>query len=133
MPSVVLPSVSITGTGLFTPPESISNAELAASLTESALKWNAEHAEEISGLGKDLYERLCTMFEHLDELRGRLDSAVQAHNAAIGSLESRVLPAARRFKDLGVVSAKDMPEPGPIDHLPRRIQAPEAGEPPRPA
>ena len=39
--------VSITGTGLFTPPESISNAELAASLTESVLKWNAEHATEI--------------------------------------------------------------------------------------
>ena len=110
---------------------------LLALLRTAAFGWTreklADHAGEISGLGKDLYERLCTMFEHLDELRGRLDSAVQAHNAAIGSLESRVLPAARRFKDLGVVSAKEMPEPGPIDHLPRRIQAPEAGEPPRPA
>ena len=108
---------------------------LLALLRTAAFGWTreqlAEHAEEISGLGKDLYERLCTMFEHLDELRGRLDSAVQAHNAAIGSLESRVLPAARRFKDLGVVSAKEMAEPGPIDHLPRRIQVPEAGEPPR--
>ena len=40
--------VSITGTGLFTPPESISNAELAASLTASVEKWNAEHADEIA-------------------------------------------------------------------------------------
>ena len=48
MPLVELPSVSITGTGLFTPPESVSNAELVASLTEAVLKWNAEHAEEIS-------------------------------------------------------------------------------------
>lgn len=40
--------VSITGTGLFTPTESISNAELAASLTASVEKWNAEHADEIS-------------------------------------------------------------------------------------
>jgi beta-ketodecanoyl-[acyl-carrier-protein] synthase len=40
--------VSITGTGLFTPPESVSNAELVVSLTESALKWNAENAEEIA-------------------------------------------------------------------------------------
>ena len=39
--------VSITGTGLFTPSESISNAELAASLTESVLAWNAQHAAEI--------------------------------------------------------------------------------------
>ena len=48
MPFVDLPSVSITGTGLFTPPESVSNAELVASLTEAVLKWNAEHAEEIA-------------------------------------------------------------------------------------
>ena len=41
-------SVSITGTGLFTPSESISNAELAASLTASVEKWNAEHADEIA-------------------------------------------------------------------------------------
>jgi DNA recombination protein RmuC len=68
------------------------------------------------------------MFEHLDELRRRLDSAVQAHNAAVGSLESRVLPAARRFKELGVVSGKELQEPGPVDHLPRRLQAPERGE-----
>ena len=41
-------SVSITGTGLFTPPESISNAELCASLAESVAAWNAEHADEIA-------------------------------------------------------------------------------------
>lgn len=48
MSPAALPAVSITGTGLFTPPESVSNAELVASLTEAALKWNAEHAEEIA-------------------------------------------------------------------------------------
>ncbi len=41
-------SVSITGTGLFTPSESISNAELAASLTASVERWNAEHADAIA-------------------------------------------------------------------------------------
>jgi len=102
---------------------------LLALLRTAAHGWTQEklaaHAEEISALGKDLYERLCTMFDHLDELRKRLDSAVQAHNAAIGSLESRVLPAARRFTELGIVSAKELPEPGPVDHRPRRLQAPE--------
>jgi DNA recombination protein RmuC len=106
---------------------------LLALLRTAAHGWTQEklaaHAEEISALGKDLYERLCTMFEHLDELRRRLDSAVQAHNAAIGSLESRVLPAARRFKELGVVSGKAMIEPGPVDHQPRRLQAAEASPP----
>lgn len=46
--SPALTDVSITGTGLFTPPESVSNAELVESLSESASKWNAEHAEEIA-------------------------------------------------------------------------------------
>lgn len=39
--------VVITGTGLFTPPHSISNEELAASLTIAVDRWNEEHAEEI--------------------------------------------------------------------------------------
>jgi beta-ketodecanoyl-[acyl-carrier-protein] synthase len=47
MTAFVFPSVSITGTGLFTPPESISNAELAASLTASVEKWNGAHGAEI--------------------------------------------------------------------------------------
>jgi DNA recombination protein RmuC len=110
---------------------------LLALLRTAAHGWTkeqlAEHAQEISGLGKELYDRLCTMFEHLDELRRRLDSAVQAHNAAIGSLESRVLPAARRFRDLGVVSGKELLEPGPVDHVPRRLQAAEAPPPSAPA
>jgi DNA recombination protein RmuC len=103
---------------------------LLALLRTVAYGWTQEklaaHAQDISDLGKDLYERLCTMFDHLSELQRRLDGAVQAHNAAIGSLESRVLPAARRFKDLGIRSAKEMAEPGPVDHQPRMLQAPEA-------
>jgi beta-ketodecanoyl-[acyl-carrier-protein] synthase len=39
--------VVITGTGLFTPPHSISNAELAASLSIAVDRWNEEHAAEI--------------------------------------------------------------------------------------
>ncbi|MCH9837537.1 beta-ketoacyl-ACP synthase III [bacterium] len=48
MPSAPSVSVSITGSGLFTPPASITNAELAASLTVSVEKWNADHAVDIA-------------------------------------------------------------------------------------
>lgn len=41
-------SIVITGTGLFTPPHAISNAELAASLTIAVNRWNEEHAESIA-------------------------------------------------------------------------------------
>jgi beta-ketodecanoyl-[acyl-carrier-protein] synthase len=40
--------VVITGTGLFTPPYSISNAELAASLSIAVHRWNEEHADKIA-------------------------------------------------------------------------------------
>jgi DNA recombination protein RmuC len=102
---------------------------LLALLRTVAYGWTQEklaaHAQEISDLGRELYERLCTMFDHLGELQRRLDSVVQAHNAAIASLETRVLPAARKFKDLGVRSAKALAEPAPVDHQARMLQAPE--------
>jgi DNA recombination protein RmuC len=102
---------------------------LLALLRTVAYGWTqeklAEHAQEISDLGKELHDRLCTMFEKLDSLRRHLDGAVEAHNAAIGSLESRVLPSARRFKELGVSSTKELPEPGPVQRQARRLQAPE--------
>lgn len=40
-------SVVISGTGLFTPPHSISNDELVASLSEAVAAWNEAHADEI--------------------------------------------------------------------------------------
>ena len=103
---------------------------LLALLRTVAYGWTQEklaaHAQEISDLGRDLYERLCTMFDHLGDLQRKLDSAVQAHNAAIASFESRVLPAARKFRDLGVRSAKDLAEPGPVERQARLLQAAEA-------
>ncbi len=37
----------ITGTGLFTPPNGVTNEELVASLSKANERWNAEHREEI--------------------------------------------------------------------------------------
>jgi len=39
--------ILITGTGLFTPKDSITNEELVASLSKANEKWNAVHSEEI--------------------------------------------------------------------------------------
>ncbi len=41
--------IVISGTGLFTPPESISNAELVESLTVATNAWNEANAEAIAG------------------------------------------------------------------------------------
>ena len=90
----------------------------------------AENARTISDLGRDLYDRLANMTEHFAEMRKKLQGAVDAHNQAVGSLESRVLPAARRFKDLGIQSPKDLPALAPVDQAARRLQAPDMVTPP---
>jgi DNA recombination protein RmuC len=61
----------------------------------------AARAEEIRDLGIDLYERVCTFAEHIAKIRKALDGAVCAYNCAVGSLETRVLPTARRLRELG--------------------------------
>jgi len=60
----------------------------------------AERAREIHRVGRDLHERLQTMSGHLGKLGRSLDTAVGAYNQTVGSWESRVLVAARRFEEL---------------------------------
>ena len=62
----------------------------------------ADQAREIHRVGRDLHERLGTMSGHLGKLGRSLDTAVAAYNQAVGSWESRVLVAARRFEELDV-------------------------------
>jgi DNA recombination protein RmuC len=61
----------------------------------------AANAKEISELGAELYKRISDLGGHWVELGRNLSRTVEAFNGAVGSLESRVLASARRFKDLG--------------------------------
>jgi DNA recombination protein RmuC len=86
----------------------------------------AENAREISELGRDLHTRIGTVAEHVQRLGKRLGGAVDAYNAAVGSLETRVLVSARRFADHGVVGHdKEIAPLEPVDRVPRAAQAPE--------
>lgn len=60
----------------------------------------AENAQAVSNLGRELYARLAVFCGHLDKLRNGLVSAVDSFDAAAGSMESRVLPSVRKFKEL---------------------------------
>ncbi len=78
----------------------------------------ARNAQEICELGRQLYERLGTMAGHFEDVRRGLERAVEGYNRAVGSLESRVLVSARRFRDLGAVT-QELPELGPVEQAVR--------------
>ena len=81
----------------------------------------AQSAEEIQQLGRDLYDRLTKLVEHLEDVGGHLGQAADSYNRLVGSLEAKVLPAARRFKDLGVATPKALGAPELLDVAPRRV------------
>lgn len=98
-------------------------ATLVALLRAVAYGWRQErlnaHAEEAGRLGKDLYERMAVLAEHFNDVGHSLSKSVAAYNRAVGSLETRILPAARRFKELGVSSDKEIPLLEPAELVPR--------------
>ncbi|CUS35489.1 DNA recombination protein RmuC [Candidatus Nitrospira nitrificans] len=99
-------------------------ATLIALLRAVSYGWRQErmtaHAEEAGRLGKELYERMAVLAEHMNDVGQALGKSVSAYNRAVGSLETRILPAARRFKELGVSSDRDIPVLGPTEVVPRK-------------
>ena len=85
----------------------------------------AANAEAISRLGKDLYERIAKLADHFTSLGKSLDRATHAYNEAVGTLESRVLPGARKFRDLSISSKTEIPELAENTQITRELQAPE--------
>jgi DNA recombination protein RmuC len=86
----------------------------------------AENAREISELGRELHTRIASVADHVQKLGKRLGGAVDAYNATVGSLETRVLVSARRFAEHGVVGHdKEIAPLEPVDRVPRAPQAPE--------
>jgi DNA recombination protein RmuC len=96
-----------------------------ALLRAIAYGWRQEqltkNAQEISELGRQLYERMGTLVQHFENVGSNLGKAIGSYNKAVGSIEARVLPSVRKFKELGVSGTEEVPVLEQIDQTPRNL------------
>lgn len=106
-----------------------SPVSLLAILKGVAFTWRqdvlTENAKELYDLSRELYERLGTMGSHITRLGSSLKSSVEKYNSFVGTLESRVLPTARRINAFeGAGNDSDLAT-GAVEATPRLLSAPE--------
>ncbi|MGD8785208.1 MAG: DNA recombination protein RmuC [Thioalkalispiraceae bacterium] len=100
---------------------------LVALLRAVAYGWRqeqlAKNAEVIRKVGEDLFNRLNSFSEHLQKLGRSLESSLKSYNRAVGSFDSRVLPGARKFTELGISNGKKLEEPQQIETAVKQADA----------
>lgn len=99
-----------------------------------AYGWRQEQAarntEEALALGRELYNRLSVMTEHMSKVGANLDKAVDSYNALVGSYERKVMPQVRRFEDLQIPSDDRSLEAPPALAVRARSPEPQQAKPP---
>ena len=85
----------------------------------------AHDAEKIRDLGQELYERITVLAKHLARIRKGLDGAVSAYNDAVGSIEGRMLPTARKLRETSGSTADEIEQAEPVNAIPRLPAAAE--------
>jgi DNA recombination protein RmuC len=99
---------------------------LIALLQAVAYGWKqeqvAKNAFQICELGKQLYDRLRVMAEHLSDTGKGLAKAMEYYNKTVGTFESRVLISARRFKELKATNEQDIATLTSVDTVPRKLE-----------
>jgi DNA recombination protein RmuC len=92
-----------------------------------AYGWNqeqlAENAEEIRRVASEMYDRVQLVQEHYADTGRLLEKTVHAYNRSVGSWDSRLVPALRKMRELGVSNREEPQAPEQIDLLARRPRA----------
>lgn len=87
---------------------------------------SAKNAKDIAELGRELYRRMAIMSDHMGKVGDAISKSVKSYNDLVGSVESRVLPQARKFKELGAGDAGiEVAQPAQIEAAPRQLAPPE--------
>ncbi len=84
----------------------------------------ADNADKIRNLGVSLYERISAFSGHLGNIGNSLSKSVEHFNKAVGSFDSRVLPSARRFTEMGISAKKEIKEPNQVEMIAREVSEP---------
>jgi len=95
-------------------------ASLIALLRSVSVSWQqhaqTENAQKIAEAAQELFVRVVTFTEHLEKIRGGLETANKAFNQAVGSYESRVRPAGEKLQKLGGSAAsKELTDVQPLE------------------
>ena len=92
---------------------------LVALLRAVAYGWRQEqltrNAEQIKSVGEELYKRLLTFSSHLDKLGRSLDNSLKHYNSAVGSFDTRILPGAQKFTEMGISANREVETPEQIE------------------
>ena len=98
---------------------------LIALLRSVAYGWQQEdvaaNARQIAKAGATIYDRLAKFTQYFIKVGDRLRQGSESYNRAVGSLESSILPAARKMKTLGTTKSDDISDPPMIEIEPRSI------------
>jgi len=101
---------------------------LIALLKAASYGWRQEsvskNADEISALGRALYDRVAGFADNLDKIGRGLDTAMKGYNTAVGSFEGMLLPGARKLAELGAKGAKELTAPSTVDTAARDVVKP---------
>lgn len=98
---------------------------LIALLKAAAYGWRQEsvskNADEISALGRALYDRVSTFADNLEKIGRGLEAAMKGYNTAVGSFEGMLLPGARKLAELGARGSKELVPPATLETAPRDV------------
>ncbi|MGD8559426.1 MAG: DNA recombination protein RmuC [Gammaproteobacteria bacterium] len=83
----------------------------------------AENAVHIREIGSELYQRLATFTDHLSKMGKSLTSSVQHFNKAVGSMDTRILPSAKKFTEMGIHADKPVEQVSQIETTPRSVES----------
>lgn len=89
----------------------------------------AEDARQLHDLGRQMHERMATALTNIESLGKALNQATNHYNSFVASYESRLLPALRKFEDVGAAGSKPLPD---LHKLAARADAPRIEPKPDP-